>query len=114
MSDPDMQHSRFFVSRRAMTLIGLALALVVALFITILAGVSAIRRGSSSANSRATATSIAQQSTTPSAQASATPGPGSFVCANAPGSHRVYAIVNDTQLYLVKGCSTPVALTNHD
>jgi len=41
------------------------------------------------------------------------PAPTGFVCANAPGSHGVYAFLNtDLQLYSVTGCAAPQKLTN--
>jgi hypothetical protein len=50
---------------------------------------------------------------TPGLAATATPVP--FVCANAPGSQRMYAFLNhDRQIYRVTGCADPVRLTHYD
>jgi hypothetical protein len=88
-------------------LTSLALALVVALIVTILAGLTALHRSPFPLGAQTTAAPIAQRSTTPGALP--------FVCANAPGSQSTYAFVNDdTQVYRVSGCAAPVKLTSHD
>jgi hypothetical protein len=85
-----------------MTLVGLTRVFVV-LVATILAGVSAMRRGSSPAIYNAQYATSRDSQLAPSR------------VRQPPGSHSVHAFVNDdTQLYLVNGCSAPGRLTNHD
>lgn len=107
-------------ARKAL-LVGLGGTLVVALAVTVLATVAALRADTPASGARTPAPGTATASTSASPTSDGTPGAAStptnapFICANAPGSTSTYVFVNaDHQLYRVTGCANPVKLTNLD
>jgi len=94
--------------------------LVVALFITSLAFIAAMRgpsgqRGEVTPGNRTATPNVVSSPTTAPDSSTATPTNPAFVCANSGGSTRTYVFLNaNHQLYRVTGCSTPVQLTSLD